>query len=265
VSLANPPPATPDPWATLRAHTSARIALGRMGTSLPTRALLAFQVDHARAMDAVYAELDRTALAKQLQHAGLDSIALDTAADSRTIYLQRPDAGRKLDEVSRERLRAYVDAHDQPEVVVAIVDGLSAIAAQAHAVPVAVELTNRLRASGLRVGGVPLVRYGRVAVQDELGEIMGARVVVSLIGERPGLGSPDSLGAYLVFNQRSGNTDAQRNCVSNIRPAGLTYAAAIDALVWLSTTALRRALSGVALKDDRPLGATSSHLDGLVS
>lgn len=253
MSRSNPPLAAPDPWATLRAHTSARIALGRAGTSLPTRAWLAFQADHARAMDAVYAELDRAALATQLQHAGLDSIALDTAADSRAMYVQRPGAGRTLDDVSRGRLQAYVDAHDRPEVVVAIVDGLSAIAAQAHAVPIVVELTNQLRASGLRVGGVPLVRYGRVAVQDELGAMMGARVVVSLIGERPGLGSPDSLGAYLVFNPRADNTDAQRNCVSNIRPEGLPYAAAVDALVWLSTTALRRATSGVALKDDRPL------------
>jgi ethanolamine ammonia-lyase small subunit len=249
----NSPPAAPDPWAALRAHTAARIALGRAGTSLPTCELLAFQADHARAMDAVHAELDRVSLAKVLDGAGLDTIRLETAATSRTTYLQRPDSGRRLDDDSHRRLRAYVDTHERPDVVVAIVDGLSAIAAQAHAATVAIELTWKLRASGLRVGGVPLVRYGRVALQDELGGLMGARVVVSLIGERPGLGSPDSLGAYLVFNPRLGNTDAQRNCVSNIRPEGLPYDTAADTLFWLTAEALRRQISGVQLKDDRTI------------
>lgn len=248
------PPAAPDPWAGLRAQTSARIALGRAGSSLPTRELLSFQADHARAMDAVYAELDRAALAEALRAGGLDSVELETRAASRAVYLQRPDAGRRLDSKSRERLEKSRPGKT-PDVVIAIVDGLSSIAAQAHAALVAIELARRLRADGLTAAPVPLVRYGRVALQDEIGEITGARVVVSLIGERPGLGSPDSLGAYLVFNPRIGNTDAQRNCVSNIRPEGLPYAAAVDTLAWLVREALRRQVSGVQLKDDRHLVA----------
>ncbi len=252
------PPASPDPWAGLRAHTAARIALGRAGTSLPTRELLAFQADHARAMDAVYGELDRGATAAELMAAGLESIALDTMADSRQAYLHRPDFGRKLNSNSRQSLREFISNRPAPDVVIAIVDGLSAIAAQRHAVAVALKLIPRLCEAGLSIGAVPLVRYGRVALQDELGEIMGARAVVSLIGERPGLGSPDSLGAYLVHAPRIGNTDAQRNCVSNIRPEGLPYAAAADALFWLTTEALRRAVSGVQLKDDRQMNRVPS-------
>lgn len=248
------PIAAPDPWAGLRAQTAARIALGRAGSSLPTRELLAFQADHARAMDAVYAELDRAALADALRAGGLESVLLETQVDSRATYLQRPDAGRRLHESSRELLQknaASTTSTISTNIIIAIVDGLSSIAAQAHAPPVAIELARILRADGLSVGTVPLVRYGRVALQDEIGELMSAHVVVSLIGERPGLGSPDSLGAYLVFNPCIGNTDAQRNCVSNIRPEGLPYPAAIDTLAWLVREALRRQVSGVALKDDR--------------
>jgi ethanolamine ammonia-lyase small subunit len=254
----SPPSSLPDPWAGLRSHTAARIALGRAGTSLPTRELLAFQGDHARAMDAVNGELDRDALAAKLSSAGIESIPLDTQADSRPAYLHRPDFGRRLNENSRQHLRKYVSPHPKPDVIVAIVDGLSAIAAQRHAVPVALALTRRLCEANLNVGAVPLVRYGRVALQDEIGEIMDARVIISLIGERPGLGSPDSLGAYLVYNPHSGNTDAQRNCVSNIRPEGLPYEAAADTLAWLVREALHRKLSGVQLKDDRPIIALPS-------
>lgn len=240
-----------DPWTGLRAHTSARIALGRAGTSLPTRELLAFQSDHARAIDAVYGEFDRESAAAALKADGLECVLLETRADSRAVYLQRPDWGRRLDEASRARLAAAV--RKKPDVVLAIVDGLSAEAAQRHAVAVAVKLAGRLNDSGLSLAPVPLVRYGRVALQDELGEVTGARVAVSLIGERPGLGSPDSLGAYLVYGPRIGNTDAHRNCVSNIRPEGLRYDDAVDTLAWLVTESIRREVSGVALKDDRPL------------
>lgn len=250
-------PVASDPWSGLRAHTAARIALGRAGISLPTRELLAFQADHARAMDAVYGELDRDTLAVELRQAGIESIALDTMADSRQTYLHRPDFGRRLNEDSRARLREFVSSRSKPDVVLAIVDGLSAIAVQRHAAPLTRALIRRLRDAGLSVGAIPLVRYGRVALQDEIGERMGAHAVISLIGERPGLGSPDSLGAYLVFNPRPGNTDAQRNCVSNIRPEGLPYGPAADALFWLTSEALRRQLSGVQLKDDRLVTASS--------
>ncbi len=246
-----------DPWTGLRAHTSARIALGRAGTSLPTRELLSFQADHARAIDAVYGEFDRDLAAAALKAEGIDSVLLDTRADSRAVYLQRPDRGRRLDDASRERLAAAV--RTKPDVLLAIVDGLSAEAVQRHAVNVAVRLARRLRDAGLGLASIPLVRYGRVALQDELGEVTGARVAVSLIGERPGLGSPDSLGAYLVYGPRLGNTDAHRNCVSNIRPEGLRYDDAVATLAWLVTESLRREISGVALKDDRPSAVPATH------
>jgi ethanolamine ammonia-lyase small subunit len=243
----------PDPWDRLRAYTSARIALGRAGTSLPTRELLAFQADHARAIDAVYTEFDRDAVANALKRDGISSIPIETRAESRAMYLQRPDYGRRLSAASHARLAEAMQSRPRPDVLLAIVDGLSAEAVHRHAVTVATRLVRSFAAAGLTLAPIPLVRYGRVALQDELGEIAGAAVAVSLIGERPGLGSPDSLGAYLVYGPRIGNTDAHRNCVSNIRPEGLPYDAAAETIAWLVAESLRRKVSGVALKDDRPL------------
>jgi ethanolamine ammonia-lyase small subunit len=242
-----------DAWGGLRRYTSARIALGRAGSSLPTRELLAFQADHARAIDAVYAEFDRESAGTALKREGIWSMALETRAESRAIYLQRPDYGRRLDEASRGRLADAMRDKPRPDALIAIVDGLSAEAVHRHAVAVATRLVRRLQDGGLTVAPIPLVRYGRVALQDELGEVAGAKVVVSLIGERPGLGTPDSLGAYLVYGPRMGNTDANRNCVSNIRPQGLAYDAAVETISWLVTESLRRKVSGVELKDDRRL------------
>ena len=242
-----------DPWERLREFTTARIALGRAGASVPTHELLAFQMHHARAVDAVYTELDRESLAGELSGKDLDSILLDTRANTRQVYLRRPDYGRRLSDESREKLEELAASQGSKDVVLALVDGLSATAIHRNALPVVSALSTSLGHSGFSVAPIPLVRYGRVAVQDEIGLILKARVVVSLIGERPGLGSPDSLGAYLVFNPRVGNTDANRNCVSNIRPEGLPYKAAIETLHWLITEALRRKISGVELKDDRQL------------
>lgn len=246
-------PHAPDPWNGLRRHTAARIALGRAGTSLPTRELLAFQADHARAIDAVYTEFDRDAAADALNREGLASVFVETRAESRAVYLQRPDYSRRLTDASCARYADAVRGRPKGDVVLAIVDGLSAEAVHRHAVPAALRLARRLEKAGLILAPMPLVRYGRVALQDELGEIAGAKVVVSFIGERPGLGSPDSLGAYIVYGPRVGNTDANRNCVSNIRPEGLPYDAAVDTIAWLVTESLRRKVSGVALKDDRAL------------
>jgi len=241
----------PDPWDRLREFTAARIALGRAGGSLPTAESLKFQLHHARAIDAVFTEMARDDIAAALEAAGIDAVPVESRADTRDRYLQRPDLGRRLDAASEERLAAAAD--DGCDVVVAIVDGLSGSAVNNHAAPVAIGLVETLRARGLRVGPAPVVRHGRVALQDPIGVLMKAQVVVSLIGERPGLGTPDSMGAYLVYNPRAGNTDAQRNCVSNIRPEGLDYPAAIETLVWLVTTALARQVSGIELKDDRQL------------
>jgi ethanolamine ammonia-lyase small subunit len=253
--LAAPPLGAPDPWHPLRALTPARIALGRAGASLPTRAHLDFQLAHARARDAVHDGLDVARLRQALSAAGLDSVAVRSAAPDRATYLQRPDLGRRLDPAAREVLAAAA----QPggvEAALVVADGLSARAAQAHAAPVLAALAPRLLDAGWRLAPVAIAEQGRVALGDEIGAALGARLVLVLLGERPGLSAPDSLGAYLTWDPRPGRTDAERNCVSNIRPEGLVPALAAEKLAYLMLEAARRRLSGVALKDDgRTLGA----------
>ncbi|MGH7526072.1 MAG: ethanolamine ammonia-lyase subunit EutC [Gemmatimonadales bacterium] len=246
--LPTPSPATPDPWVALRSLTPARIALGRAGASLPTRVHLEFQLAHARARDAVHDALDVAALRAALREAGLDSIAVHSAAEDRTRYLHRPDLGRRLEPASRERLAAASPPGCNALFVVA--DGLSARAAQAHAVPVLAALAPRLQTEGWRLGPTVVADQGRVALGDEIGALLGAEMVLVLLGERPGLSAPHSLGGYLTWDPRPGRTDADRNCVSNIRPEGLASVLAADRLAYLMTEARRRRLSGVALKDD---------------
>lgn len=248
-----------DPWEGLRRFTAARIALGRAGGSVPTNEMLRFQMHHARAIDAVYADFDVTSVMGALEQDGRHVLAVSTRATDRLVFLQRPDYGRRLDDESRERLTAYANGTPSPDVIIAVVDGLSGPAVNRHAVPVIQRLVPTLTAERITVGPIVLVRQGRVALQDEIGAALGARVVVSLIGERPGLGTPDSLGAYLVYDPRPGATDANRNCVSNIRPEGLPYEAAAGALHWLITESLRRKISGVQLKDDRQLVLPTAH------
>jgi len=239
-----------DAWSTLRRFTSARIALGRAGASLPTAEVLDFALAHAAARDAVHAVLDVDALNAALAPLGLRTVALATMAGDRQIYLQRPDLGRQLDEPSREQLGALKG----PEVDVAFIvaDGLSAPAAQRQAPPLLAALLPMLARAGLSVGPVCIVTQARVVVEDEIGQILGAKVAIILIGERPGLGTAESLGAYLVFDPRAGRTDAERNCISNIRPGGLSSADAAQTLHYLITESLRRRISGVGLKDERP-------------
>jgi ethanolamine ammonia-lyase small subunit len=229
-------PVLPDPWAALRAHTPARIALGRAGASLPTREVLGFGLAHARARDAVHHALDVEKLLQELKDHR--PVSVRSAAPDRATYLTRPDLGRKLDS----------ELSGDAEVVVAIEDGLSAVAVQTHAVP----LLDELKKLSERWHNVPIVvaTQGRVALGDEIGERMKAKLVVVLIGERPGLSSPDSLGAYLTHAPRVGRTDAERNCISNIRPQGLGYAEAARRLDWLASAALARGLTGVGLKDE---------------
>jgi ethanolamine ammonia-lyase small subunit len=244
-------PGTPlDPWAPLRELTPARIALGSAGASQPTARQLEFQADHARARDAVHAALDVDALAGELAAADLDVIHVHSAAPDRATYLQRPDLGRRLDDASRTRL---AEAADGPcDAVFVVADGLSALAAERHAAPLLADVAGRLRAAGWRMGPVVVVRQGRVAIGDEIGALLGAGLVAVLIGERPGLSAPDSLGVYLTHGPRPGRVDAERNCISNIRPEGLPSPAAAHTLVWLMTEARRRALTGVALRDESP-------------
>jgi ethanolamine ammonia-lyase small subunit len=235
-------PVLPDPWSALRAHTPARIALGRAGASLPTKEVLAFGLAHARARDAVHDSLDVQRLTNDLRSLGYQPVSVRSAASDRSTYLTRPDLGRKL---------ADKNLKGNAEVVVAIEDGLSAVAVQTHAVP----LLRELEKLNERWKTVPVVvaTQGRVALGDEIGERFEAKLVVVLIGERPGLSSPDSLGVYLTYSPRVGRTDAERNCISNIRPQGLRYAEAARRLDWLASAALARGITGVMLKDESGL------------
>jgi len=247
-------PTTENPWQQLRSLTPARIALGRAGASLPTAAHLAFQFAHAQARDAVHLPFEPAALQDGLHRRGLDSLLLHSAARDRDTYLQRPDLGRRLQEDCAELLREHAARHGTgQDLAIVIADGLSALAVQRHALPLLDCLLERLPAEGWSLAPVSLVEQGRVAVADEIGELLGARMTVILIGERPGLSSPDSLGLYFTFAPRVGLTDAARNCISNVRPEGLSYAMAAHKLLYLMGEACRRRRSGVELKDEAQL------------
>ena len=240
-------PAQADAWAALRKLTPARIALGRAGTSLPSSAQLDFQYAHAQARDAVHLAFDKTALAAQCPQ----SLSLHSAAGDRHIYLQRPDLGRRLDEASVQSLRAHVSGESKGvDLAVVIADGLSALAVHRHALPMLQRIEHMAREEGWSMAPVCLVEQGRVAVADEVAQLLGARMVVMLIGERPGLSSPDSLGVYFTYAPRVGLNDAARNCISNVRLEGLSYATAAHKLQYLMREAWRRQVSGVHLKDE---------------
>lgn len=247
---------TEDDWQGLRAHTAARIALGRSGASLPTRAHLDFALAHAQARDAVHAALDGAALAARLAAAGIEAFTVHSRAGDRAAYLARPDWGRRLDAASGIAVESRSGSPaPAPDLVIVIGDGLSALAVERHAVPVIEALLPRL--ADLRVAPLAIATQARVALADEIGERMSAGASLILIGERPGLSAPDSLGAYLTFAPRVGRHDAERNCISNIRAGGLappTAAAQIEALL---RAMLAARTSGVALAYS-PLPALSS-------
>lgn len=230
----------------LRRLTPARVGLGRAGVSLPTSALLEFTLDHARARDAVHAGFDTAAIVSGLDSLGLQTLQVSSRAQSRKDYLRRPDLGRKLDAASRELLAS--GRAGPCDLAVLIGDGLSPSAVNAHAV----ELVRRLVAvpGGIELGPVVVASGARVALGDEIGALLGARMVAMLIGERPGLSAPHSLGAYLTFAPRPGCTDAMRNCVSNIHSSGLSYDEAAFKIAWLVREGLARQVTGVALKDE---------------
>ena len=216
-------------------HTPARVGLGVTGVSLPTRALLAFQMDQAMARDAVREELAAVSLVGEAAGLGLKTLVLRSAARDRETYLRRPDLGRRLSE--GELAAAPCD------LAIVVADGLSALAVNRHAVPLVRALLPLL--AGWAVGPVCVVSQGRVAVGDEIGERLGAEMVLTLIGERPGLSAPDSLGAYITWQPRVGRTDAERNCVSNIRAEGLSYAAAAGQIARCLKAGRRLGLTGV--------------------
>jgi ethanolamine ammonia-lyase small subunit len=230
----------------LRHLTPARVGLGRSGASLPTSALLEFTLDHARARDAVHAGLDISAIVAGLGTLGVATLQASSQAQSREDYLRRPDLGRTLDPASKDVLARF---HRGPcDVVIAIGDGLSPSAVNAHATELIRSLIPRL--AGIELRSVVVASGARVALGDEIGALLGARMVVVLIGERPGLSAPHSLGAYLTFAPKAGCTDAMRNCVSNIHCSGLSYDEAAFKIAWLIREGLARHVTGVALKDE---------------
>lgn len=246
-------PVIPDNWDYLRRYTQARIALGRSGVSLPTSEVLKFSLAHAQARDAVHLPLDADSLAGQLADQGFGPLQAHSAAADRTAYLRRPDWGRRLDEASRQALTRHAaeqanETAGGNRLVLVVADGLSSLAIIRHAPPLLAALAEIV--PGLQAMPLVIACQARVALGDEIGALLGADQVAVLIGERPGLSSPDSLGIYLTHAPRLGRTDAERNCISNIRPQGLDYRSAARKLAYLMEGARRLGCSGVPLKDD---------------
>jgi ethanolamine ammonia-lyase small subunit len=237
-----------DPWSALKHYTAARIALGRTGTSVPLAETLRFKLAHAQAKDAVYSSLHTVPLLTTLHSFQLPVYELHSKAKNRLKYLQRPDWGRQLNEESvlqlqNEKIKQY-------DIALIIADGLSAIAINHHAEGLVRLLIPFLQSASFSIAPVTLVQQARVAIGDEIGSLLHARLTVVLIGERPGLSSPDSMGVYLTFQPSVGKTDENRNCISNIRPEGLSYRQAADKLEYLIKKILRLQLSGITVKDN---------------
>ena len=240
-------PVTRSPWADWRSATPARLALGRAGAGMPTDEVLRFGWAHAMARDAIHAALDADALEATLRAEGWEVLQARSRAPDRATYLRRPDLGRQLDPDDAAALRAR--ASPPVDLAIVIGDGLSSLAVARHALPLLSALRPQLPAS-VRLAPLVIATQARVALADEIGEALGTRLVAMLIGERPGLSSPDSLGIYITHAPRRGRSDAERNCISNVRPEGLPCEAAAFKLAWFVREALRRGLTGVALKDE---------------
>lgn len=240
-----------DSWHALRSFTRARIAQGSAGSALPTSALLDFQLAHAQARDAVLKEWHLPLFEKQVKDLWSEVEILESCADNRAIYLQRPDLGRRLKDSSIQRLETMRGI--APDIALILSNGLSTTAVDHHAQPLLLALKDILTHLGLNTGPLFLVANGRVALSDEIGKRIGARSSIILIGERPGLSAPDSLGAYLTLFPEFGKNDADRNCISNIRePDGLSYRMAAGKMVYLLRKGFEMGIGGVALKDDSP-------------
>lgn len=237
-------------WRDLRRFTDARVGLGRAGNAVPTAAHLDFQEAHARARDAVHSALDMAALAATLAPIGQPVLHVHSAAPDRRTYLLRPDLGRRLRNEDRAALEP---APGQIAFVVA--DGLCASGVQAHAAPMLARLVPALRGTPTPPGPIVIAEQGRVALGDDIAEALQAQAAIVLIGERPGLSATDSLGVYITWNAHRGRTDAERNCISNVRPAGLSYDEAAAKALWLLGAARALGATGVALKDEMPAGA----------
>jgi len=235
-------------WSSLRAATAARIGLKSSGRAIATTDHLAFQLAHAEARDAVNEPFDAMQIADALELRGWKSNHLRSRAADRLSYLMRPDLGRGLDQASRDR---QIEANSEPaDLVFVVADGLSARAVKTHALPLLDVLMPAFLSAGWRIGPVSIVEQGRVAIGDEVGELSKASAVAILIGERPGLSSCDSLGIYLTWAPHVGRSDADRNCLSNIRDGGMSYTSAAKRLIHLCNAAREKGFTGVNLKDD---------------
>ena len=254
--------AVQDPWVDLKRFTRARIALGRVGSSLPTKEILNFGMSHAMARDAVHLALDEEALKIQIESLGCDVIRLHSRAPDRASYLLRPDWGRRLNDQSAQLLIDQVKK--SVDVSIVIGDGLSSLAVQRHATPMLQAILQSIP-SQWKIGPVVIASQSRVALADEVGSLMNAKIVILLIGERPGLSSPDSLGIYLTYQPKVGCSDADRNCISNVRPEGLSYEAAARKLIWLTNQSMRLKVSGVALKDESDVHQINNQESGFLS
>lgn len=256
------PLVTRDPWQTLRRFTSARIGMGRVGTSLPTRALLEFGMDHAHARSVISTPLETGPLTREFEKHGFHVLHAWSRSKDREEYLHRPDFGRRLDPACIEDLHPQSSAERRLTVVVA--DGLSSLAPTQHALPLLLILRPQLPEWDL--DDIVLATQARVALGDEIGELRGAEAMVMLIGERPGLNAADGLGAYLTYRPCMGRTDAERNCISNIRPTGLSYEQAAHKLAYLLRKARHLGSTGIHLKDDSDdaVQAVAGHADALL-
>ena len=239
-------PSRLDRWRALQDRTPARVGLGRTGASLPTSVLLELSLAHARARDAVHASFDIEGVRQALSDHALPSITVQSRAGDRQTYLRRPDLGMRLEPAAAERLQDEGGC----DVVFVIGDGLSALAVHHHAVQLVATAVVAPAFAALKLAPVIIAQGARVALGDEIGQCLGARLVVMLIGERPGMSTPDSLGVYVTYDPRIGRSDAERNCISNIHERGLGIDAACGRLVWIVQQALLRQMTGVALKDE---------------
>jgi ethanolamine ammonia-lyase small subunit len=248
--MKNAPVKISDSWESLKEFTAARIALGRVGDSIPLNESLKFKLAHAHARDAVYSELDRKVLINDLADFGLPIVEIHSRAENRNQYLQRPDLGRTPDEQSCQTLKEHFSSFD---ICLILADGLSASAINTNVIPLLKALLPLLRGMGYKLAPLCLAAQARVALSDHIANGLGATLAVILIGERPGLSSADSIGAYLTYQPKPGLTDESRNCVSNIRPQGLEFDPAAKKIFYLIREAFRRKLSGVELKDNAGL------------
>ncbi|EHH02911.1 ethanolamine ammonia-lyase small subunit [Agrobacterium tumefaciens CCNWGS0286] len=240
-------PAASDKTRGLKDMTDARVSLGRHGAGLPTRAQLAFLLDHARAREAVWTSIDRSSLADRLARLGLSVVNVESMARDRNIYVRRPDLGRQLSEESAALLKhkRTIEGYD---VAIIVADGLSSSAVDLNAVPLIEALVPRLASLNLSAASIVLANQARVAVGDPVGEALDAKLTIVLVGERPGLSAADSLGAYITYGPRSGNPDSSRNCVSNIRDGGLPIHEAAEIITALTRDMMSTRVSGVGLK-----------------